>query len=211
MDEKQKITIDNLMADPENPRRIDEDSKKQLNKSIKDFANISEITFNIRTGQLVAGHQRLQELKAIYPNLSLKKTDKPDWLDIQDGEGKFTGFRARIVDWDEQKQKAGNIVANSPLVQGQWDVDKLQIVLDKYDLDFYADDYNFEALSYYVKNEDDLMKETRNSPRIREKPEDTGEKETIIITCDYDTMSEILPEIQKMQKDKYGDKITIKF
>ena len=163
-----KINIKDIKEDKENPRKITASAKKQLSKSISDFENISEITWNEQTKELVAGHQRFSQLKVRYKGLGLKETDKPDWFDFVDSSGNFIGFRLRVVNWDKEKQKAGNIVANSALSQGEFDKPKLDFILDKYDLvDFKP--FDFKEIPLKIKGLDEGLpqKEQTKEPNER--------------------------------------------
>ena len=174
------MNINDIKADEENPRKITASAKKQLSQSISDFENISEITWNSRTKELVAGHQRFSELKAKYKNLNIKETDKPDWFDFVDEGGQFIGFRLRVVDWDKEKQKAGNIVANSTFSQGEFDKEKLEIVLNKYD---FKDFQNFSFKDIPIRMEKiDKGLNARDEIRFTDSgPTSAGEFEFITI------------------------------
>lgn len=110
-----------------NPRFIERPALEGLKFSLDEFGDISGIVFNQRTGRLVAGHQRVTGLKEKYGDLQISYSE--------DGSAAFitpTGniFKIRIVDWDEDKEKAANIAANAESIQGKWDESAKLIIED---------------------------------------------------------------------------------
>ena len=95
-----------------NPRRISPEALKGLQYSLEEFGDLSGIVVNKRTGNLVAGHQRVKALKERYGDLVVTA----DTLTCPNG---YT-FRIRVVDWDIKKEKAANIAANALTIQGQF-------------------------------------------------------------------------------------------
>jgi ParB-like chromosome segregation protein Spo0J len=57
--------MSDLKPAPYNPRRIDERAQAGLTASIEQFGDISGITWNKRTGHIVSGHQRVEQLKRL--------------------------------------------------------------------------------------------------------------------------------------------------
>lgn len=51
-----------------NPRIMDEKAKKRLKNTIRTHGIVSALTWNKRTGNLVGGHQRLEQLDALEKN-----------------------------------------------------------------------------------------------------------------------------------------------
>jgi hypothetical protein len=104
--------ISDLRPADYNPREITESALNGLGKSIEEFGDLSGIVFNKRTGNLVAGHQRVRTLKEQYGD-----------LEIKNGKIKLPGgevFTVRVVDWEEDKEKLANVSANNPAIQGDW-------------------------------------------------------------------------------------------
>jgi len=97
-----------------NPRVITETAFEGLKYSLSEFGDISGITFNKRTGNLVSGHQRVKAIINAYGDLEIKN----DAIITPAGE-----FKLRIVDWPIEKEKAANITANSPTLQGKFTSD----------------------------------------------------------------------------------------
>lgn len=132
--------LEQLNPAPYNPRK---DLKpgdplfEKLKQSIETFGFVEPIIWNKRTGNVVGGHQRLAVLRE---------------LGKQEAE-------CVVVDLDEQNEKALNIALNK--IQGEWDQEKLEAVLQ--DLD--ATDYDTLLTGFgpgeleKLLNEDDKIKE----------------------------------------------------
>lgn len=108
-------TLADLVADPHNPRTITDQAAAGLGYSLAEFGDLGGIVFNTRTRQLVAGHQRVAQLREQYGDLAVDG----DTLTTPAGHA----FRLRLVDWPLAKQRAANLAANSPTVAGQFNED----------------------------------------------------------------------------------------
>jgi len=108
--EIKKIKVSGINPAPYNPRK---DLKpgdveyEKLKKSIESFGYVDPIVWNCRTGNLVGGHARLKIL-------------------IEQG---VEEVEASIVDFPLEKEKALNLALNK--IQGDWDEDKLAVLLDE--------------------------------------------------------------------------------
>lgn len=128
------MKLNELKGAEYNPRKISDKAKAGLSYSLENFGDLAVITFNRRTQTLVTGHQRKSVLEARENTLEvLKEYKKPTkngtiliGLITVDGEP----FLYREVDWDEKKEKMGNVAANNPEIQGEF-TQELQIVLDE--------------------------------------------------------------------------------
>lgn len=110
-----KLTsIEALAPDPDNPREITEAAAQGLRYSLDEFGDLSGITWNARTGQLVCGHQRVRELRGMGAVF-----DEGAKVLVHNGER----FSIRIVDWPHSKQRAANIAANNDAIAGQYTAD----------------------------------------------------------------------------------------
>ncbi|MFH1571083.1 MAG: hypothetical protein ABIL09_24025 [Gemmatimonadota bacterium] len=112
MSEKIPAKLSDLAAAPYNPRRITEPAAAGLAASMAAFGDIAGLTWNVRTGHLVAGHQRAAQLRRRYGDLDLVDGA----LVAPDGQR----WPVRVVDWDEATERAANIAANSPTISGEW-------------------------------------------------------------------------------------------
>jgi len=112
-------TIDDLREAPYNPREITQRNLESLKVSLDEFGDLSGIVWNKRTGHIVCGHQRLKALRDRYSDLTIGLMNDNETMALysrEDGDG--VTFSIRVVDWDEIKEKAANIAANSQTVQG---------------------------------------------------------------------------------------------
>ena len=108
-----------------NPRIMDKEAKKRLKKGLQQHGLVSAITWNKRTGNLVGGHQRLEQLDALEKN-------KDYSLDVC------------VIDVDEKKEAILNVQLNNPSMQGDWDLDKLASMTEDFSVDF--DEMGFSKL-----------------------------------------------------------------
>jgi hypothetical protein len=111
------LPIEDLAEDPLNPRFISDEALGGLEVSMVEYDDIAGIVWNERTGELVAGHQRLT---------GLRRAGATTWRRISKTLGVIvhpkTGAEwfIRIVDWDSQKQRIANITANNPHIAGEF-------------------------------------------------------------------------------------------
>lgn len=126
---EQEKTIDELKANPKNPRLINKHDFESLKRAIIEFGDLSGVVFNVRSQQLVGGHQRVQSFKAMSGEKHIKIThryEQPTAVGtIAIGHIDFNGekYTYREVDWAADRELAANIAANR--IQGQFDLDLL--------------------------------------------------------------------------------------
>lgn len=118
--------LSDLKAAEYNPRSITNEALIGLSHSLTEFGDLSGIVFNTRTGNLVAGHQRVKALEVKYGNLEI--------FDLKIHAGSDT-FSVRLVDWPLEREKEANILANSPTIQGTFTPDILPMLEDIKKLD----------------------------------------------------------------------------
>ena len=107
------MKLSDLTPAPYNPRDITAEALSGLKASLGDFGDLSGITWNSRTGHLVCGHQRLRALQEEHGDeLRMVRGS----IHTPTGEQ----FKVREVDWSEEKERAANITANSPLISGSF-------------------------------------------------------------------------------------------
>lgn len=141
--------IDDLHADPKNPRRLSKHDGQSLSESISAFGDLAPVVFNVRTQQLVGGHQRVEIFKRFQVERHVTITERfeqPDEVGTVALGFIIIGtkrFAYREVDWPESKQKAANIAANR--IQGEFDQDLLAQV-------------NYEISQ--LENGDELLRQT---------------------------------------------------
>jgi len=120
-------SLADLAAAPYNPRSITAKALAGLGYSLAEFGDISGIVWNHRTGQLVAGHQRVRSLRQQYGDLRIEAGE------VLTPEGHR--FAVRVVDWPEAKEKAANVAANAPTISGDFTAD-LPALVDEIARDF---------------------------------------------------------------------------
>lgn len=121
--ETETINRQDIKNAPYNPRIMDKAAKKRLKENIAKHGLVSALTWNKRTGNLVGGHQRLEQLDALE---SVKDYD----------------LTVCVVDVDEREEAVLNVQLNNPSMQGEWDFDKLAMMTEDFDLDL-SDDMGF--------------------------------------------------------------------
>lgn len=114
------ISRDMIKNAPYNPRIMDEKAKKRLRKNIAKHGLVAALTWNKRTGNLVGGHQRLEQLD------TLEKSKDYD-------------LTVCVVDVDEREEASLNVQLNNPSMQGEWDLDKLANMAEEFELDLSED------------------------------------------------------------------------
>lgn len=99
-----------------NPRTITPEALKGLEKSFEKFGYLEPLVVNVRDGKrrIISGHQRIKALMA-------------------QGE---TEAKCVIVDFDEMTEKAANIAMNSEAISGDWELEKLEKILEELKFEF---------------------------------------------------------------------------
>lgn len=149
----QKFTIETInRADIKNaeynPRVMDKEAKKRLKEGLKKHGLVSTLTWNKRTGNLVGGHQRLEQLDALEKN-------KDYSLDVC------------VIDVDEAEEAVLNVQLNNPSMQGDWDLDKLALITEEFDIGF--DEMGFSKLDVdFMFDGDDRFTEMFETPEAEE-------------------------------------------
>ena len=131
-----KKNISDLKPADYNPRVITEKELDNLKNSIHKFGYLELIVYNKRTDRIISGHQRLKALKE---------------LDVKEVE-------VIEVDLDEKDEKALNIAMNK--ISGDWDMPKLEILLNDLKLEGMLDLTGFSELE--LKDLDKLVKKLEN-------------------------------------------------
>ncbi len=126
-----------------NPRVISEDARKRLRKMIAKHGLVQPLVWNRRTGNLVAGHQRLAALD------SLERSQDYD-------------LQVAVVDVSEREERVLNVQLNNPSMQGEWDLDKLTTLAE--DAAIAPDEFGFSdgdiAVLFGDERLDELMSDT---------------------------------------------------
>lgn len=102
----QKLHVDRLQPAPYNPRirlQPGEPAWEKLSRSLEEFDLVQPIVWNVRTGHVVAGHQRLEVLK----HRGLTEVD------------------CVVVNLPLEREQALNITLNNVSVASDWDPGRL--------------------------------------------------------------------------------------
>jgi hypothetical protein len=120
-------TVSTLTPAAYNPRKITDKQLSMLAKSMKEFGDLSGIVRNVKTGNLIGGHQRVKNLDPSWLIISKPHTDKAGtvalgYIDTPSGRWQY-----REVSWPEKKEAAANIAANKQ--GGEFDMPKLKEII----------------------------------------------------------------------------------
>lgn len=131
-----------------NPRIMDKEAKKRLKEGLKKHGLVSAITWNKRTGNLVGGHQRLEQLDALEKN-------KDYSLDVC------------VIDVPLEEEAILNVQLNNPSMQGEWDLNKLADITEEFGVNF--DDMGFSKLDVeFMFDGDERFTEMFETPEAEE-------------------------------------------
>lgn len=188
-----------------NPRLMDKEAKKRLKKSIAKHGLVSALTWNKRTGNLVGGHQRLEQLDALEKSKDYELT-------------------VCVVDVDEREEATLNVQLNNPSMQGDWDFDKLANMAEEFDLDLSEDmgftdtdidlmfdgDDRFSQLFESKESEDlrgavEKVKQAKSASIERMKEKDCIDWFVVIV---FDTQEKKIEFLKKISIPKYEQYIT---
>jgi len=103
---KETVHRSQLKGAPYNPRKINKVQAKRLREGLKTHGLVGGILWNRRTGNLVGGHQRINQ------------------LDTLEGSQDYS-LEVDVIDVDELQEKEINILLNNQTAQGEFDEDKL--------------------------------------------------------------------------------------
>jgi hypothetical protein len=191
-----------------NPRELSEKALKGLTKSMNQFGDLSGITWNQKTGNLVSGHQRWKKIASEVPDLDIVYSHDDRYQIISKKDG-YLGFDLRVVNWPIEKEKKANISANNHAISGEWDKGQLMLLLgdikglglDEYaelNLDLLEKDMGFTFLDEW---QDPEKSETRQL---------SGMPGRIIIECPEEIKDEVLIFIKGRFLETSFDGIHIK-
>lgn len=133
--------LSDLKPNPKNPRKLTNEKKDMLTKSMHEFGDLGCIIFNTLDGTLRGGTQRTSIIPADSKIEIEMKYKKPTQAGtVAEGSISLNGekFKYREVAWDETKAAAAMIAANKH--SGDFDDEKLKDILmqleaENYDLD----------------------------------------------------------------------------
>jgi hypothetical protein len=97
------MKIKDLQPAAYNPRKISDEKLDNLKKSMQEFGDLSGIVVNVRTGNMVGGHQRIKHFNPSWPIKKRKHEDNLGTVALGDIETPFGVWSYREVDWPEKK------------------------------------------------------------------------------------------------------------
>ena len=188
------MKISDLKPAEYNPRKISPKQLSALRRSMAEFGDLSGVVVNVRTGNVVGGHQRIKNLDPEwliekYPAIEASGTVSLGHIATPWGE-----WRYREVDWDEIKEKAANLAANKH--GGEWDEPKLNLVLDELN----ALDFDLELTGFSFEPE----KENGGTSPEREEI-----KEKFLVVIDCDTEGQQIDLLTRFQEEGLSCKALI--
>lgn len=131
-----------------NPRIMDKEAKKRLKKNLAENGLVSAITWNKRTGNIVGGHQRIEQLDALEKNKNYS-------LDVC------------VVDVDERQEAKLNVILNNQSMSGDYDLEALALMTEEFDLNF--DEMGFTKLDVdFMFDGDERFSEMFETPEATE-------------------------------------------
>ncbi len=124
-----------------NPRKITDEARKSLKKSIKENGIIGGMVWNKQTGNLVSGHQKLNIADEI------NKYEAGNDYEI----------KVELIDVDLKKEKELNIFFNSKAVQGEMDYKKLAQIFPDIDASLAGlDDVDLSMIEIELPNTENI-------------------------------------------------------
>lgn len=195
-----------------NPRFIEPENKKKLKRAIKNGL-VGGICWNVRTGNIVGGHQRVMVMDELDKSMDY-------YLDVDK------------IDVDEVKEKELNVILNNPNLQGQYDNEMLADLLigdniaisdvgfTQADAEVMFSETQLSLLNGYeqpeeVKNDIETikkMKEMRKTAMKRYKQLESTEYYKIIVFDSTENLQKFIEHFGLNAKEKYigGEELAAK-
>lgn len=146
--ETEIINREQLKGAPYNPRIIDKGAKQRLKDGLRKHGLVQPIVWNRRTGNVVGGHQRLEQLDALEKR----------------GDYELT---VSVIDVSEREEAEINVQLNNPSMQGDWNFDALADMAGEFDLTF--DDMGFSETDIDLMFDgDDRFSELFDAPEVEQ-------------------------------------------
>ena len=108
-------------------RQISDAAREGLTRSLAKYGDLSGITFNLTTGNLVTGHQRLEALKSKWGDGLEFYPVRSGGSEIHTPDGQI--FPVRYVRLSEAEEKAANLAANSTDIAGEFIMEGVEAML----------------------------------------------------------------------------------
>lgn len=126
-----------------NPRKISEAQLARLGHAMAKFGDLGGIVLNVRTGNLVGGHQRVKHLDPKWPIVKDPQKDTTGTVAVGHIETPSGNWSYREVDWPISKEKSANIAANAH--GGEFSASKLRAIVEELSA---AGELDLEAIGF---------------------------------------------------------------
>ena len=188
-----------------NPRYIDKHAKSKLKKNLNKTGLVMPLVWNERTGNLVAGHQRISI------------------LDEMEGDGNDYEITVSAIDVDIAEEKKLNVFLNNVSAQGYFDSDLLLEILSDSDVGFDGGlEMGFDALELKSILPEDLipqqdvdivadvkkiekLKKQRKEYASKVKEEDDAEFFAVVVFQNRAEADKFLKHVNGHDRDRYVD------
>lgn len=165
-----------------NPRQITPNAARRLRESIRLSGGLVQPPiWNTRTGSLVGGHQRLAQMDVL-------QADQGNTSDYQ--------LTVCVVDLSPQQEIETNIRLNSPQIAGEYDVEALDELLAREDIDIGHTGLDMGFL------EDLHIQADMDLPEWMLDPEDREAQEALEDDGIIDDMAEALDEVDEAEDEE---------
>lgn len=145
--EFETITLNEIKPSKYNPRIITPEEQEKLEKNLQEFGLVDPIIINVKTNQIIGGHQRYEILK--------KQDTNTKYTLLKQGDIGWVFKESNLQIQDEIHEKALNLALNK--ISGQWDTNKLQPLLEEITLtDLDVELTGFDNIDYTEINETTL-------------------------------------------------------
>lgn len=142
--EFETITLNEIKPSKYNPRIITPEEQEKLEKNLQEFGLVDPIIINVKTNQIIGGHQRYEILK--------KQDTNTKYTLLKQGDIGWVFKESNLQIQDEIHEKALNLALNK--ISGQWDTNKLQPLLEEITLtDLDVELTGFDNIDYTEINE----------------------------------------------------------
>jgi hypothetical protein len=133
--EYREILRSQIRPAPYNPREITDYGRKLLRDGIERFGCVEPLVWNEKTGNLIAGHQRLSVLDAEegYPE------NRQDYA-----------VGVAVVAMSEKMEKQLNVLLNNPAAQGFFEKDSLFALLSEFNVEDLSD-FGFSKMDLEIE------------------------------------------------------------
>ena len=145
VNELRTIKLNEIIPSEYNPRKINSDEFKKLEKSLDNFGLVDPIIINLKNNKIIGGHQRYEVL--------FKQNPYGEVYVLELGDVGWVITDTNLDIKDEAHEKALNLALNK--IRGEFDIQKLNILIDElaelnladvsgFDLGLNEIDYEFE-------------------------------------------------------------------